>query len=70
MGHSSCGACAHLYHEKSDEEEIELNHVDKWLTLIYPAKHEAILEALNTDEKNIFEITEKNNIKAIASEAY
>ncbi len=64
LGHSSCGACAHLYHEKSDdEEEIELNHVDKWLTLIYPAKHEAILEALNTDEKNIFEITEKNNIK-------
>jgi carbonic anhydrase len=61
LGHSSCGACAHLYHD--DEDGIELNHVDKWLTLIYPAKHEAILEALHTDNKNIFEITEKNNIK-------
>ena len=64
LGHSSCGACAHLYHEKTEEEEkIELDHVEQWLTLMYPAKHEAILESLNTDEKNIFEITEKNNIR-------
>jgi carbonic anhydrase len=63
LGHSSCGACAHLYHEKTEEEEnIELDHVEEWLTLMYPAKHEAILESLNTDEKNIFEVTEKNNI--------
>jgi len=64
LGHSSCGACAHLYHEKTEEEKnIELDHVEQWLTLMYPAKHEAILESLNTKEKNIFEITEKNNIR-------
>jgi len=64
LGHSSCGACAHLYHEKTEEEEhIELTHVDEWLTLAYPAKHNAMLECLNNPEKNRAEVTEKNNIQ-------
>ncbi len=64
LGHSSCGACAHLYHEKTEEEEhVELSHVDDWLTLAYPAKHNAMLECLNNPEKNRAEITEKNNIQ-------
>jgi carbonic anhydrase len=64
LGHSSCGACSHLYHEKTeDEEHTELSHVDEWLTLAYPAKHDAMLECLNNPEKNREEITEKNNIQ-------
>ncbi len=64
LGHSSCGACAHLYHEKTEEEEhVELSHVDDWLTLAYPAKHNAMLECLNNPEKNRAEITEKHNIQ-------
>ena len=64
LGHSSCGACAHLYHEKTEEEEhIELSHVDDWLTLAYPAKHDAMLECLHNPTKNRAEITEKNNIQ-------
>jgi len=64
LGHSSCGACSHLYHEKiEDEEHIELSHVDEWLTLAYPAKHDAMLECLNNPNKNREEITEKNNIQ-------
>ncbi len=63
LGHSSCGACAHLYHEKDENEKnVELSHVDEWLTLAYPAKHNAMLECLNNPEKNRAEITEKNNI--------
>ena len=64
LGHSSCGACSHLYHKKTkNEEHIELSHVDEWLTLAYPAKHNALLECLNNPEKNREEITEKNNIQ-------
>ncbi len=64
LGHSNCGACAHLYHEKDENEEnVELSHVDEWLTLLYPAKHNAILECLNNPEKNRAEVTEKNNIQ-------
>ena len=64
LGHSECGACSHLYHEKTEEEEhIELSHVDEWLTLAYPAKHNAMLECINNPEKNRAEITEKNNIQ-------
>jgi len=64
LGHSSCGACSHLYHEKSeDDSSVELSHVDEWLTLAYPAKHNAILECLNNPDKNRAEITEKNNIQ-------
>jgi len=64
LGHSSCGACSHLYHEKSeDDSSVELSHVDEWLTLAYPAKHNAILECLNNPNKNRAEITEKSNIQ-------
>ncbi len=64
LGHSECGACKHLYHEKTeDEEHIELSHVDEWLTLAYPAKHNAMLECIHNPEKNRAEITEKNNIQ-------
>jgi len=63
LGHSSCGACSHLYHDKTeDEEHIELSHVDEWLTLAFPAKYDAMLECINHPEKNREEITEKNNI--------
>lgn len=64
LGHSECGACKHLYHKKTeDEEHIELTHVDEWLTFAYPAKHNAILECIHNPEKNRAEITEKNNIQ-------
>jgi len=64
LGHSSCGACAHLYHEKTEEEEhIELSHVDDWLTLAYPAKNESILECFADTNKDRGEVTEKNNIR-------
>ena len=64
LGHSSCGACAHLYHEKDENNNgVELSHVDEWLTLAYPAKHNAILECLHNPEKNRAEVTEKNNIQ-------
>jgi len=64
LGHSSCGACTHLYHEKNeDEKHVELSHVDEWLTLAYPAKYDAMLECLNNPDKNRAEITEKNNIQ-------
>ena len=62
LGHSSCGACAHLYHKKKSEDEIELTHVEEWLTLAYPAKYDAMLECFNDSYKNRAEITEKNNI--------
>jgi carbonic anhydrase len=64
LGHSSCGACAHLYHEKIEtEKHIELRHVEDWLTLAYPAKYNAMLEYLHNPTKNRAEITEKNNIQ-------
>jgi len=64
LGHSSCGACKHLYHEKSeDDNSMELSHVDDWLTFAYPAKHNAILECMHQSEKNRAEITEKSNIQ-------
>jgi len=63
LGHSACGACAHLYHKKEEgKEEIELRNVDEWLTFAYPAKHDAMLECYNDIFKNREEITEKNNI--------
>jgi len=64
LGHSSCGACSHLYHKiQEDDKEVELSHVDEWLKLAYPAKHNAILECLNNPQKNRAEVTEKNNIQ-------
>jgi len=64
LGHSSCGACKHLYHEHSPEDEdVELSHVEEWLKLAYPAKNESMLEYLADKSKNLSEITEKNNVK-------
>ncbi|MBD3808076.1 MAG: carbonic anhydrase [Epsilonproteobacteria bacterium] len=63
LGHSSCGACEHLYHEKTEEEKhVELSHVDEWLTLAYPAKNTSMLECLADPTKDRSEVTEKNNI--------
>ncbi len=61
MGHSDCGACAHMYHEHK-EGEPHLVHVDDWLKYIEPAKNAAMLEIHANPEKNIFESTEKHNI--------
>jgi len=64
LGHSSCGACKHLYHEITEgDEHVELSHVDAWLKHAYPAKHNAILECLKNPEKDRGEVTEKNNIQ-------
>lgn len=64
LGHSACGACAHLYHETNeDDNHVELTHVENWLKIAYPAKYDAMLECLNDKSKNRAEITEKNNIK-------
>ena len=61
LGHSNCGACAHMYHEKK-ENEPDLPHVDEWLKNIVPAKSSAMLEVHHDSSKNIFELTEKHNI--------
>jgi carbonic anhydrase len=61
LGHSNCGACAHVYHEpKKDEPKLE--HVEQWLSYIGPAKGAAMLEVHANPNKNIFELTEKHNI--------
>jgi len=62
LGHSACGACAHLYHEPV-EGEAELLHVEEWLKLSYPAKNAAMLEFHADKTKILSEITEKNNIQ-------
>ena len=61
LGHSNCGACAHMYHEHK-EGEPELKHVDSWLKNIEPAKNLAMLELHHDSSKNIFELTEKHNV--------
>jgi len=61
LGHSNCGACAHLYHEAA-EGEVPLHHVEEWLEYIRDAKSAAMLEVHADPQKNIFEITEKQNI--------
>ncbi len=61
IGHSHCGACAHLYHEHK-EEEPHLHHVEKWLKHLLPAKNAAMLEVHHNKKKNIFELTEKHNV--------
>jgi len=61
LGHSNCGACAHMYHE-TQEGETELPHVEKWLNHIVPAKSAAMLEVHADDSKNLFELTEKHNV--------
>jgi carbonic anhydrase len=61
LGHSNCGACAHMYHQKKDGEP-SLPHVEKWLEYIIPAKSAAMLEVHSDHHKNIFELTEKHNV--------
>jgi len=61
IGHSHCGACAHMYHEPKEDEE-SLPHIDNWLKHIIPAKNAAMLEVHSDHKKNIFELTEKNNV--------
>jgi carbonic anhydrase len=61
LGHSNCGACAHMYHEYK-KNEVKLTHVEQWLNYIIPAKSAAMLEVHANKKKNIFELTEKHNI--------
>jgi len=61
LGHSNCGACAHMYH-KAKENEPKLEHVDEWLKYVIPAKNAAMLEVNANHHKNIFELTEKHNV--------
>ncbi len=61
LGHSNCGACAHMYHQPT-EDEPSLPHVDNWLEYIVPAKSAAMLELHADKHKNIFELTEKHNV--------
>jgi len=61
LGHSNCGACAHMYHEHTEGEPI-LEHVDDWLKNINTAKSAAMLEVHADANKNLFELTEKHNI--------
>ncbi len=61
LGHSNCGACAHMYHEPK-EDEPTLPHVEAWLKNIIPAKSAAMLEVHHDSSKNLFELTEKHNV--------
>ncbi len=61
LGHSNCGACAHMYHEPK-EGDPKLLHVEEWLKHIVPAKSAAMLEVHDDSSKNIFELTEKHNV--------
>jgi len=61
LGHSNCGACAHMYHEPKDSDP-SMPHVEQWLKYIVPAQSAAMLEVHADPHKNIFELTEKHNI--------
>ncbi|MCK4441664.1 MAG: alpha/beta hydrolase, partial [Sulfurovaceae bacterium] len=61
LGHSNCGACAHMYH-KQKENDPDLPHVEQWLQYMVPAKNAAMLEVNANHHKNIFELTEKHNV--------
>jgi len=61
LGHSNCGACAHMYHEHQEDEPV-LEHVDDWLQNVNTAKSAAMLEIHADESKNLFELTEKHNI--------
>lgn len=61
LGHSNCGACAHMYHQPT-EDEPHLPHVNEWLKNLIPAKSSAMLEVHQDSRKNIFELTEKHNV--------
>ena len=61
LGHSNCGACAHMYHEPK-ESDPSMPHVEQWLKYIVPAQSAAMLEVHADPNQNIFELTEKHNI--------
>ncbi len=61
LGHSNCGACAHMYHQ-TNKNEPSLPHVENWLQYIIPAKSAAMLEVHANHNNNIFELTEKHNV--------
>lgn len=61
LGHSNCGACAHMYHQPQ-ENDVDMPHVEQWLEYIIPARSAAMLEVHADDKQNIFELTEKHNI--------
>jgi len=61
LGHSNCGACAHMYH-KPKESDPSMPHVEEWLRYIVPAQSAAMLEVHANPKQNIFELTEKHNI--------
>ena len=61
LGHSNCGACAHMYHQPK-KNELSLLHVENWLQYIVPAKSAAMLEVHANHSRNIFELTEKHNV--------
>ena len=61
LGHSNCGACAHMYHEPK-ESDPSMPHVEQWLKYIVPARSAAMLEVHADPQQNIFELTEKHNI--------
>jgi len=61
LGHSNCGACAHMYHQEQEGEPY-LPHVEEWLQNLIPAKSAAMLEVHHDSSKNIFELTEKHNV--------
>jgi carbonic anhydrase len=61
LGHSNCGACAHLYHEHQADDP-KMPHVDVWLQHLESAKNAALLAVHADPSKNIFEMTEKHNV--------
>lgn len=61
LGHSNCGACAHMYHEHTNSKPA-LEHVEHWLENINVAKSAAMLEVHADESKNLFELTEKHNV--------
>ncbi len=60
VGHSHCGACASLFKELPDSQE--LIHTKTWLRLGYPAKEEAIEEVGEEDKELLLRTTERLNV--------
>ncbi|MEA3314637.1 MAG: carbonic anhydrase [Campylobacterota bacterium] len=61
-GHSHCGACASLYQDLKDEENLV--HVNKWLELGKNAKVNIDIQTLKKKKRNkILRKTEKDSIK-------
>jgi carbonic anhydrase len=61
-GHSYCGACAALYEDLSQEENLV--HVNKWLELGKKAINPKFFRATNKEEKEqLLRQTEQNSIK-------